>query len=66
MEFEPCPYCGFKPANPRVHINNIIATSQLECLNCGSVGPKADSVYSAMIAWNKRTDGRKGGLSENV
>lgn len=59
-ELKPCPFCASHDVreSKNVYINKenevVTAISHIQCLNCGTDGPKLMYVLDVFKAWNER------------
>jgi len=50
-EIKSCPFCG---KDEGVDSYNAVRNMVIRCMNCGAVGPWADSLHVAIENWNER------------
>lgn len=50
MNLDPCPFCRSRNLLPRL----LCGDYYIRCMDCGCVGPKAESMDDAERMWNTR------------
>ena len=55
---DPCPFCGGETLGI-IGASRNPALCRVECLECGTLGPRTDSPSAAVAKWNERSKDEK-------